>query len=694
MDRPITYDGALPQTTDILNAAKFAMVAQAYQNRAAFGTSTTVSGLACLPTSPTPDLHVSVGVGSIYQMDPTDATAYGDLGVDNNNIVKQGILPAPVVLTLTPPSTSGFSQVFLVEAILNDIDAGLTTLSYYNSANPAAPFAGPAGSNISQFTIRSCVCAIALKAGIAATTGTQTTPPPDAGFVPLYAITVANGVTQVTSGNIVTQALAPFFPTLPQVPAAVQNGTWVYCVDTGTANHLIVTPPNNPQALVTGMGFRVKVLTNCSGASDITINYVNSSGVAATLGPVTIHRGSTAGITTGDLVSGGVADLVYDGTFFQMANYMGSGTNTNTNTTIGIPYVADSGTVNNIVATFAPTILPLTPGETIAVKLANTIAGGVCVINCNGGGNKNVVLGDLSNPPFNIFVAGMVLVMEYDGTQFQIINTSAGMFYRQPTANYNIYVNTSTGSDTLYNGFSATVSGSQGPFKTIQKALNVAWSYAPSSTFIVTINIASGSYNENPQTPSNPAGNIVINGAGIGSTIIASTSSSLTAFVCTGPTSITFQNLTLSGNSLAGLVTEFGANVTVSNVAFNNNIVSGSHVQAVYFGFVSIGSGVVIGGNCNSVFLGQSGGSVGFQQVAITISSGIGVASGFCYAVNGGTVTNGTAITPPSFVNPGFVSGPKYLATGNGVVWAQGQGVNFYPGNVAGSTQSGGQYIP
>jgi hypothetical protein len=124
MDRVMVYDGALPQTTDILYTGKFGMVGQAYQNRALLGTSTVVAGLKCLPTSPTPDLHVTVDVGSIYQMDPTDAAAFADLGIDNTSIMKQGILNTAGVADHHAAGTAGFSQVYLVQAILNDVDAG------------------------------------------------------------------------------------------------------------------------------------------------------------------------------------------------------------------------------------------------------------------------------------------------------------------------------------------------------------------------------------------------------------------------------------------------------------------------------------------------------------------------------------------------------------------------------------------
>jgi hypothetical protein len=45
---------------------------------AMLGTSTVVAGLSCVPTGPA-SLQVVVNEGSIYQLDETDATAYGRL---------------------------------------------------------------------------------------------------------------------------------------------------------------------------------------------------------------------------------------------------------------------------------------------------------------------------------------------------------------------------------------------------------------------------------------------------------------------------------------------------------------------------------------------------------------------------------------------------------------------------------------
>jgi hypothetical protein len=685
MDRVMVYDGALPQTTDILNTNKFGFVGQAYQNRAILGTNTVVAGLPCTATVPTPDLHVTVGVGSIYQLDPTDASAYADLGVDNNNIVKQGILATPQVLLVTPPATSGFSQVYLVEAILNDVDAGTAVLSYFNSSNPTQPFAGPANSGTSNFTTRTNPCVIALKAGVPAATGTQVTPSPDVGFVGLYAVTVANGQTQITSTNIVQLPSAPFFPTLPSVPSNVLNGSWVYAgQDTGAANAYVITFVAGqpiPSAYVPGMGIKFKALNACTGASTINVNG---------LGVVTIKRASGVALAANDIISGQIVELTYDGTVFQMVNYLGAAATTNTSTTVNIPYIADSGTQNAIIATYSPAITSgqQVAGLTIEVKLANSITG-ACTINVNGLGAKAVTLGDATNPPFNVFVAGEILLLIYDGTEYQIAGTSAGMFYRKPTANYTIFVNTATGSDTLFDGTSATVgTGTSGPLKTIGKAVSTAFGYAPSQ-FSITIQVASGTYNEAVATPTFAGPNLIINGSGVGSVVVSSGTS--TCFTVTGPNTLTVQNLTVQNTAPSGggggFLAQAGATMTTSSTASN---AIGGGIFNTATGTIQVGAHTY-NGSCFALYFSTFGGLINLgASVSQTISTPISVASATAVAdLNGSIAVN--IGSPAIFSNAGFVSGPKYLSEFNGTINTTGQGANYFPGSVAGSTTNGGQ---
>lgn len=681
MDRVMVYDGALPQTTDILNQGKANLVGQAYQNRAILGTATVVAGLACTPTSPTADLNIHIDVGSIYQMDPTDATAYADLGTDSNTIMKQGILSTALTLGIVPPVTAGFSQVFLVQAILNDVDAGSMVLSYYNSIPPNTPFAGPANSGTSNYTLRTNPCIIALKAGTPATTGTQATPSPDAGYVGLYAVTVANGQTQITSPNIKQTASAPFFPTLPSVPLNVLNGAWVYAgVDTGSATAYVITFVAGqpiPTAYVAGMEVVFKALNTNSGAATINVNG---------LGVVPIKRGNVIALAASDIVSGSMIRLTFDGTNFQMTGYLGTGTNTNSVTQVGIPYIADSGAVNALIGTFSPAITGGTQvaGLTIAIKLANTITG-ACTINCNGLGLKNVFTGDLQNPPNNVFVAGEVLILEYDGTQYQIVNTSS-LTYRKPNANTTIFVNGAIGSDA--NDGTANVVGKA--LATIGAAMIKAYGYAPSQ-FTITIVVEPGTYNEAVTTPLYAGPNIIVDGLAAASVTISSGNNS--AFVCQGPNTLTVRNVTVVNSGVYpwhGFQAQNGATLNTDHTV---SLGLGGSVFYAANGATLNCSIHSFSGSCYSLWDASFNGIINFggSSTVFTITGAIAVAAASAFAGQGGAIFVSTLNGTPTFVNFAFVSGAKYFAGVNGTITAPGLGANYFPGTVAGSTTQGGQ---
>jgi len=188
--------------------------------QAVLGTGPYVDGLATTPGS---GMTVSVAAGQIFAQVQTDATAYGSLGTDTHQLVKQGLSLDPVVLSTPAPSTSGQSINYLVEVAYADVDLNSTLLSYFNSANPlGTPLSGPANSGASQNTIRRGECVVQIKAGTPATTGSQTTPSPDSGYIGIYVVTVAYGATSISSGNIAMASGAPFInPKLPAIGAAI-----------------------------------------------------------------------------------------------------------------------------------------------------------------------------------------------------------------------------------------------------------------------------------------------------------------------------------------------------------------------------------------------------------------------------------------------------------------------------------------
>lgn len=312
MDRLITYPGALPLDTDILTGQKNAHIAVGQLAGAVLGTRAIVDGLTVAPTGPA-SLVVNVAPGTMYIQAAVDALGtYGSLAADSTHqIVKQGINLDTTPLTLTAPGTVGQSINYLIQAIVVEADANPVVLPYYNASNPAVPYTGPANAGTSQNTLRRNTVTVSAKPGAAATTGTQATPSPDAGYTGLAVVTVSQGQTQITGGSIVAQNSTNIvWAKLPDVPAAVQNMTWVYAADTGTADALAVTLTPPPAAYATGLRVVVKKGAAANATTTPTIN-VNALGTKT----IVDRRGSA--VAAADLPANAFLVLIYDGANFR-----------------------------------------------------------------------------------------------------------------------------------------------------------------------------------------------------------------------------------------------------------------------------------------------------------------------------------------------------------------------------------------
>lgn len=305
MDRPIIYPGQIPQDTDLLNTNKNAMVALGFLMQAVLGTSLAVDGLACTPNSPAA-LNVLVGPGSIHSLQNVDGTPYGTIPADTTNqIVKQGLSLGTQTFGCPAPVTTGHSIVYLIQAAYQDVDAGATVLPYYNASNPSVAWSGPNNSGVSQNTVRRGACLVGVKAGTSATTGTQTTPAPDPGYVGLYAVTVANGQTTITSGHIQRLASAPFIDAkLPAMLSMIQSGEPGFAQDTsGAANTIAISLSPVPSALTNGMAVRAKIANTVTGPTVMNVNGTGNVAVVTTSG---VALGANA------LLANGIYTFVYD----------------------------------------------------------------------------------------------------------------------------------------------------------------------------------------------------------------------------------------------------------------------------------------------------------------------------------------------------------------------------------------------
>ena len=300
MDRVTVYPGQIPLETDVLRTNKFGMMAVAKLAAAMLGTSTVVNGLACVPTSPA-SLQVNVNPGEMYSLVNVDATAYSSLAADTtHSILKQGISLDAVALNCPAPATGGQSINYLIQATYQDTDTDNVALPYYNASNPSQAWSGPNNTGTPQSTTRKGAVVISAKAGTAATTGTQTTPAPDSGYTGLWVVTVANGQSTITAGNITQATNAPILPA--DLLHSIQQNALTSTVDVGSANTYVVNYSPAIQALTNNMVLFFEAKTANNGASTLNVNG---------LGAIPLVGGAHAALQGGEIVAGGKCMAIY-----------------------------------------------------------------------------------------------------------------------------------------------------------------------------------------------------------------------------------------------------------------------------------------------------------------------------------------------------------------------------------------------
>ena len=294
MDRSIVYPGAIPLDTDLLNVNRNAMVAIGALAQAVLGTTTVFDGLAVSPTTPA-SMQIVVGPGSITQLTTVDQNAYGSLAADTSDaLVKIGVNLTSSTFTLAAPTTTGQSMAFLLEASFLESDTNPVVLPYYNAANPAVPYLGPANAGAAQNTQRIQRVQFQIKAGTPATTGSQVTPSVDAGWSGLAVVTVAYGQSTITSANIASYALAPVIPfKLP----SLRPGFSSIQAFTSSCNFTIPAGVSRVKVTVTGGGGAGGSSTVApaggGGAAGSAIAIISSL-TPGTVIPVTVGAGGAA----------------------------------------------------------------------------------------------------------------------------------------------------------------------------------------------------------------------------------------------------------------------------------------------------------------------------------------------------------------------------------------------------------------
>jgi hypothetical protein len=83
-------------------------------------------------------------------------------------------------------------------------------------------------------------------------------------------------------------------------------------------------------------------------------------------------------------------------------------------------------------------------------------------------------------------------------------------------------------------------------------------------------------------------------------------------------------------------------------------------------------------------------GTINIEGPTYTFTTTVAVSQATVMATGNGAVAINN-VNPPNFVNAAYVNGPKYDCSVNGIIGANGLGVNFLPGSSPGFTATGGQ---
>lgn len=275
----------------------------------------------------------------------------------------------------------------------------------------------------------------------------------------------------------------------------------------------------------------------------------------------------------------------------------------------------------------------------------------------------------------------------------------------------NFYVNGSTGSDTEDEGRGESASR---PFRTIQRCINYIADNYNLSSYIAYVNIADGTYEEDVRLPlyNSTTGSIQISGNSENKNAVIVRRIYSQSAVTYDIRHLTVQR-TESFSNFGGVVLISAGRVSFLNVEIDTTLVPetsagfaglicSSNAFCNISGSSSISNpGIFIRTNattkCVNGIQATSGGRINFNgnlnligdasesfvcAAADSLSSIRFVSSGLLYPV-------GT----PTVINEGNKLGKRYNIRTNAIIDTSGQGPELFPGTIAGTTGSGGQYV-
>jgi hypothetical protein len=214
---------------------------------------------------------------------------------------------------------------------------------------------------------------------------------------------------------------------LNQMTRAVRDGKLIYCFDSGPLNTVQVVNLTPPITTYTqGLTLHVLIAHTITGPTTIAIGNIN---------PTAIKRRDGAELQANDMVTGQIATLVCDGTYFQLQNMGADGAVGGTTTlhNVDIPYVHDTGaldpnwtdpkqvTKNHVIGLYSPVLPDIKEGRTVEVKLDQVIQGPTDFA------PNNFPIHPVAHPDGSPIVAGdgvpnQIWLLVFDSVQWQLLD--------------------------------------------------------------------------------------------------------------------------------------------------------------------------------------------------------------------------------------------------------------------------------
>jgi hypothetical protein len=240
------------------------------------------------------------------------------------------------------------------------------------------------------------------------------------------------------------------------------------------------------------------------------------------------------------------------------------------------------------------------------------------------------------------------------------------------------------GSDSN-NGLSNTAAGA---FLTIQKAVDEVTSTLDLSSFSVTIQVADGAYNAPVVLkPFVGPGAVTLRGNTTTPANVTISTSTADAVVArdVGAGRWQIEGLKLCTSGPFSCI--FASRAGLSFQAIDFGLCGGSHIVSTLLSLIYCTGAYAISGGATVHCHATQPAILQIRNVTVTLNGTPNFSTVFASGANGAF----WEVTGVTF--SGAATGSRYAVQGNAVVFTNGGGANYFPGNSAGSVASGGQYL-